>query len=171
MFAYSVLIYSVFAYSVFAYSVFAYSVFAYSVFAYSVFTYSVFAYSVFAYSVFAYSMLRLFCIRLFHIRLFRIGLFRIYLFRVRHLQPIKLQITSIIFSAFNLQRASKVHNFGKRCTMFICTSCLECGCLESWFILCTYNLFPSQLLTKDTKYFHDLTRITSPLTQRYYIPR
>ena len=35
-------------------------------------------------------------------------------------------------------------------------SCLRCGCQENLSILWTYNLFPSQLLTKDTKYFHDL---------------
>ena len=64
-----------------------------------------------------------------------------------------------------------IPNLGIRCTMYIRTSCLGCWCLENCFIFCTYNLFPSQLLTKDNKYFHDLTRITSPLTQRYYIPR
>ena len=48
---------------------------------------------------------------------------------------------------------------------------IVCGCLKNWFILCTYNLFPFQLLTKDTKYFHDLTLITIPLTQRYHTPR
>ena len=35
--------------------------------------------------------------------------------------------------------------------------------IASFFI---YNLFSSQLLSKDTEYLHDLTRLTSPLTQR-----
>ena len=53
--------------------------------------------------------------------------------------------------------------------MFIRTSFADVWRID--FILCTYNLFPFQLLTKDTKYFHDLGHVLRVLSHKDTTPQ
>ena len=125
------LAYSVFAYSVFAFSVLAYSACAYSVFAYSVFAYPVLAYSVLTYSLtFPCSPIPCSPIPCSLIPCSPIPYLPIPCLPFAANQTPNNLLHLIFLLSIILQRASKVHNLGIRCTRYLRTSCLGCWCPE-----------------------------------------